>query len=290
MASLLRSRMIEDLRIRNYAQNTTKIYVRCVALFAKYFGRSPAELNEEDIREYQRHLVEEKKSSWTFYNQSVCALRFLYRRTLKKDWSMEHIPFAKRERRLPEVLSYEEVSKLFACVRTVRSRTILQTMYGAGLRLMEAVCLKTSDIDSQRMVIRVRQGKGRRDRYVTLSPTLLETLREYCRACRPQGEWLFPNRKGDAAINHSTVQRACTLAARQAGLRKRVTTHTMRHSFATSLLEAGTDLRKIQVLLGHGSLNTTSVYLHIAVGANAKPSRNEMVDLLAFTKKTPPEK
>lgn len=259
MASLLRTRMIEDLRIRNYAQNTVKTYVHAVASFAKYFGQSPEELNEEHIREYQLYLVDEKKSSWTVFNQSVSALRFLYRKTLKKDWPMEHIPFPRQEKRLPEVLSFEEVSKLFSCVRTVRSRTILQTMYGAGLRLMEAVSLKTSDIDSKRMVIRLRQGKGRRARYVTLSPTLLDTLREYYRACRPEGEWLFPNQKGNGAIDHSTVQRACSLAARKAGLRKRVTTHTMRHSFATSLLESGTDLRTIQILLGHGSLNTTAV-------------------------------
>ncbi len=290
MASLLRTRMTEDLRIRNYSEKTVSIYVRCVAAFAKYFGRSPEELDEGHIREYQVYLVKEKKSSWTFYNQSVCALRFLYRKTLKKNWSMEHIPFPRQERRLPEVLSAQEVSKLFSCVRTLRSRTILQTMYAAGLRLMEAVGLKKSDIDSERMVIRVVQGKGKRDRYVTLSPTLLETLREYYRACHPQGEWLFPNRKGNAAIDHSTVQRACTLASREAGLRKRVTTHTMRHSFATGLLESGTDLRTIQILLGHESLNTTAVYLHIAVGLKEKPSRHEMADLLALTKKTPPEK
>jgi len=289
MASLLRTRMTEDLRIRNYSEKTVSIYVRCVAAFAKYFGQSPEELNEGHIREYQVYLVKEKKSSWTVYNQSVSALRFLYRKTLKKNWSMEHIPFPRQEKRLPEVLSVQEVSKLFSCVRTVRSRTILQTMYAAGLRLMEAVSLKTNDIDSERMVIRVRQGKGKRDRYVTLSPTLLETLREYYRAYRP-GAWLFPNQQGSGPMNHSTVQRACTLAARKAGLRKRVTTHTMRHSFATGLLESGTDLRTIQILLGHESLNTTAVYLHIAVGLKQKPSSREMADLLALTKKTPPEK
>ncbi len=289
MASLLRTRMTEDLRIRNYSEKTVSIYVRCVAAFAKYFGQSPEELNEGHIREYQVYLVKEKKSSWTVYNQSVSALRFLYRKTLKKNWSMEHIPFPRQEKRLPEVLSVQEVSKLFSCVRTVRSRTILQTMYAAGLRLMEAVSLKTNDIDSERMVIRVCQGKGKRDRYVTLSPTLLETLREYYRAYRP-GKWLFPNQQGNGPMNHSTVQRACTLAARKAGLRKRVTTHTMRHSFATGLLESGTDLRTIQILLGHGSLNTTAVYLHIAVGLKQKPSSREMADLLALTKKTPPEK
>ena len=153
---------------------------------------------------------------------------------------------------------------------------------------MESVSLKKSDIDSERMVIRVRQGKGRRDRYVTLSATLLGILREYYKASRPRGEWLFPNRKGTGAINHNTVQKACSLAARKAGLRKRVTTHTMRHSFATSLLEAGVDLRTIQILLGHGSLNTTAIYLHVAVGA--KQSGHKMVDLLELSKKTPPKK
>ena len=288
MASLLRTRLIEDLRIRNYASRTIDIYVRCVALFAKHFGRSPEDLGAEEVREYQLYLREEKKASWAFFNQTVSALRFLYGKTLKHDWLVEQIPYPRQEKRLPDVLSFEEVSKLFSCVRTLMSCTILQTMYGAGLRLMEAVSLKKSDIDSERMAIRVRQGKGRRDRYVTLSATLLETLREYYRASRPKGEWLFPNRKGTGAINHNTVQKACSLAARKAGLRKRVTTHTMRHSFATSLLEAGVDLRTIQILLGHGSLNTTAIYLHVAVGA--KQSGRKMVDLLELSKKTPPKK
>ena len=288
MASLLRTRLIEDLRIRNYASRTIDIYVRCVALFAKHFGRSPEDLGAEEVREYQLYLREEKKASWAFFNQTVSALRFLYGKTLKHDWLVEQIPYPRQEKRLPDVLSFEEVSKLFSCVRTLMSCTILQTMYGAGLRLMEAVSLKKNDIDSERMVIRVRQGKGRRDRYVTLSATLLETLREYYKASKPKGEWLFPNGKGTGAINHNTVQKACSLAARKAGLRKRVTTHTMRHSFATSLLEAGVDLRTIQILLGHGSLNTTAIYLHVAVVA--KQSGRKMVDLLELSKKTPPKK
>ena len=288
MASLLRTRLIEDLRIRNYASRTIDIYVRCVALFAKHFGRSPEDLGAEEVREYQLYLREEKKASWAFFNQTVSALRFLYGKTLKHDWLVEQIPYPRQEKRLPDVLSFEEVSKLFSCVRTLMSCTILQTMYGAGLRLMEAVSLKKNDIDSERMVIRVRQGKGRRDRYVTLSATLLETLREYYKASKPKGEWLFPNGKGTGAINHNTVQKACSLAARKAGLRKRVTTHTMRHSFATSLLEAGVDLRTIQIFLGHGSLNTTAIYLHVAVGA--KQSGRKMVDLLELSKKTPPKK
>jgi site-specific recombinase XerD len=162
MSSILRTRMIEDLRIRNYSERTVEIYVRCVSEFAKHFGQSPEALGEGEIREYQRYLVEEKKSSWAFFNQSVCALRFLYTKTLKKDWLVEHIPFAKREQRLPEVLSIEEVSRLFANVRAVKQRTILQTMYGAGLRLMEALSLEPNDIDSARMAIRIRQGKGRK--------------------------------------------------------------------------------------------------------------------------------
>ena len=287
MSSLLRTRMIEDLRIRNYSERTVEIYVRCVAEFAKHFGQSPEALCEGEIREYQRYLVEVKKASWAFFNQTVCALRFLYTKTLHKDWMVVHIPFPRREKRLPEVLSIEEVSKLFANVRALKQRTILQAMYGAGLRLMEALSLQPKDIDSERMVIRVRQGKGRKDRYVTLSPTLLETLREYYKACCPKkATLLFPNRNGDEPTHPTTVQRACTRAARAAGLSKRVTTHTMRHSFATNLLEAGTDLRTIQLLLGHGSLNTTAIYLHIAIGA--QQSRREMVDLLELSHKTLP--
>ncbi len=288
MSSLLRSRMMEDLRIRNYSTKTVEIYVRCVSEFAKHFGQSPEALEEGEIREYQRFLVDEKKASWAFFNQTVCALRFLYTKTLHKDWLVEHIPFPKQGKRLPEVLSIEEVSKLFANVRALKQRTVLQTMYAAGLRLMEALNLETNDIDSERMVIRIRQGKGRKDRYVTLSPTLLETLRAYYKACRPNGTLLFPNRNGDEHTHPTTVQRACSRAARSAGLTKRVTPHTMRHSFATNLLEAGTDLRTIQVLLGHGSLNTTAIYLHIAIGA--QQSRREMADLLALTNKTLSEK
>jgi len=289
MSSLLRNRFIEDLRIRHYAERTIEIYVYCVAKFAKYFGRSPEQLGEAEIREYQRYLVYEKKASWAFLNQTVCALRFFYTKTLDKDWLVRHIPFPRKERRLPEVLSVEEVSRLLVNVRALKQRTILETMYGAGLRLMETLNLKTADVDSRRMVIRVQQGKGRKDRYVSLSPTLLETLREYYRACRPEGRLLFPSRNGDEPTHPTTVQRACVKAARSAGLNKRVTTHTLRHSFATNLLETGTDLRTIQVLLGHGSIHTTALYLHIAVGT-PQQSRREMTDLLALTKDKRPEK
>lgn len=288
MSSLLRTRMIEDLRIRNYSPLTIKAYVRCVALFAKHFGRSPEDLGVDEIRKYQLHLVEEKKASWAFFNQTVCALRFLYRTSLEKDWPVKHIPHPRGETRLPEVLNPTEVSMFFSCVKGLVHLTIFQTMYGAGLRLSEALNLKPSDIDSERMVIRVDQGKGRKDRYVTMSPTLLEKLREYYKVCHPKGKWLFPNRTKKYPIHMTAVQRACREAARVAGFDKRVTTHTMRHSFATSLLEAGTDLRTIQLLLGHGNLNTTARYLHIAVGA--KQSGHEMVDLLKLSKKKPTKK
>lgn len=291
MASLLRTRLIEELRIRNYSPRTEEIYVRCVALFAKHFGRSPEKLNAEHVREYQHHLVEKKKASWSALNQTVCALRFLYDKILKVDWPVTQIPFAKPERRLPEVLSPSEAARVFSCVRGLMNQTILKTMYGAGLRLMEAVNLKAEDIDSGRMVVRVRQGKGRKDRYVTMSPTLLAALRRYYRACRPKGEWLFPGRSGKKPIHASAVQRECRQAARRAGLRKRVTTHTLRHSYATSLLEAGVDLRRIQLLLGHTSLNTTAMYLHVAVGAQpgAQRSRDEIVDLLKQSQTTTEE-
>lgn len=291
MSSLLRSRMIEELRIRNYSPRTEKTYVRCIALFAKHFGCSPEELNEEHVREYQGYLVEQKKASWSAFNQTVCALRFLYGKILKVDWSVAQIPYSRPESRLPEVLSLSEASRFFSCVRGLVHQTILQIMYAAGLRLTEAVSLKPEDIDSERMVIRVRQGKGRKDRYVTMSPTLLESLRTYYRACRPKGQWLFPNRTGKYPIHITAVQRACRQAAMVAGLRKRVTTHTLRHSYATSMLEAGVNLRAIQVLLGHASLDTTSRYLHVAVGAQAggQRVRGEPVDLLKMTQTTPNE-
>ena len=289
MSSILRTRLIEDLRIRNYSERTVDTYVRCVASFARHFGRSPEALNAEHIREYQRYLTEEKKASWAAFNQTVCALRFLYGQTLNVDWPVKQIPYSRPTKRLPEVLSFSEASKLFSCVHGRIHQTILQTMYGAGLRLMEALNLKPEDIDSERMVIRVRQGKGRKDRYVTLSPTLLETLRTYYRDCRPRGRWLFPNRTGKYPIHATAVQRACKQAAMVAGLRKRVTTHTLRHSYATSLLEMGVDLRTIQVHLGHTSLNTTSIYLHVAVGARpgmgtGVSQAREMPDVLKRTR------
>lgn len=259
----LRQRYLQDLRLRNYAPKTLQTYVECVSLFARYFRRSPEELGPEHIREYQRFLVEEKKCSWSRFNQTVCALRFLYRNTLGRDWAITHIPFPRKQKKLPVVLSREEAAQFLAAIASLKYRTVLSLCYGAGLRISEALHLQVSDIDSKRMMIRVRQAKGHKDRYVMLSPKLLELLREYWKAERPT-TWLFPRRRKDQPLDATTIQLACRLARRDSGVRKPVTPHTLRHSFASHLLEAGANIRTIQLLLGHNSLQTTAVYTHVS--------------------------
>ncbi len=259
----LRQRMIQDLRIRNYSPETIDIYIRQVAAFAKYFGKSPEILGLPHIRQYQVHLIEEAGVSWSVLNQTVCALRFLYKKTLRRHWPIEHLPFAKRPKKLPVVLSVMEVGKVLQGVRILQHRTVLETIYATGLRISEALHLRVQDIDSQRMVIRVEEGKGRKDRYVPLSPTLLGRLRAYWKEYRPP-EWLFPGRSTKTPLTYTSIRRSLFVAATKARIRKRVGPHTLRHSFATHLLEAGVDLRTIQLLLGHASLKTTAVYLHIA--------------------------
>lgn len=269
--------MIEDLRIRNYSPATVKAYVARVAAFAHYFGRSPAVLGPPHVRQYQVHLSEEKHTSWPVFNQTVCALRFLYQTTLKKDWVIKHIPFPKGAKKLPVVLSVKEVGELLAAVKNRKHRAILETLYGAGLRLGEALRIRVSDIDSGRMVVHVREGKGRKDRYVALSPTLLARLREYWKHYRPS-DVLFPGRAPQRPLSPSVVQTAVQEARQKADLRKAVHCHTLRHSFATHLLEAGVDLRTIQMLLGHRSLSTTAIYLHIASTSLQETARSN--DLL----------
>lgn len=259
----LRQRYLQDLRLRNYAPKTLQAYVECVSLFARYFKRSPEDLGPEHIREYQRFLVEVKKCSWSRFNQTVCALRFLYHKTLGRDWAISHIPFPRKQRKLPVVLSRDEVAQFLAAVRRLKYRTILSLCYGAGLRISEALHLKVTDIDSSRMMIRVRQAKGHKDRYVMLSPKLLALLREYWKTERPTS-WLFPGRPKDHPLDASTLQHACRLALHDSGITKQVTPHTLRHSFATHLLEAGANIRTIQLLLGHNSLQTTTVYTHVS--------------------------
>lgn len=259
----LRQRMIQDLRIRNYSPKTIKEYVRRVADFALYFRRSPDLLGPPHIRQFQVHLIEERHSSWAVFNQSVCALRFFYTATLGKDWAIKHIPFPKQPKKLPVILSVPEVAELLGAVENLKHRTLLETLYGAGFRISEATHLRIPDIDSQRMMLRIEQGKGRKDRYVPISPTLLQKLREYWRVYRPT-VWLFPGESLDKPAAISTFQKAFSKARRKVGIKKPVKCHTLRHCFATHLLEAGVDLRTIQIILGHRHLNTTSIYLHVA--------------------------
>ena len=277
----LRQRMIEDLHIRNYSPRTVEIYTRCVAEFAKHFNRSPDQLGIEHIREYQTYLAETKKASWTKYNQTVCALRFLYSITLSRPQLIEHIPFPRQEKKLPVVLSKQELERFFNAVGYLKHRTILMTMYAAGLRISEALALRVSDIDADRMTIFVRQGKGKRDRYTILSQTLLCQLREYWKISKPKS-WLFPGSTLDRPLSPCSVQRASGQARLKARINKPVKTHTMRHCFATHLLEAGTDLRTIQLLLGHAGLATTTVYLHVATAALQSTKRTpDLLDIIA---------
>jgi site-specific recombinase XerD len=255
--------MTQDLRIRNYSDSTMTVYLDRVERFARFFGKSPARLGPEDIRAYQVHLVEERKVSWAMLNQTVCALRFLYRTTLGKDWAVRHIPYAKGEKKLPVVLSRKEVARLLHAAENRKHRTMLMTAYGCGLRLSEVVNLRVGDIDSSRMVVRVRNGKGRKDRYVPLSPALLKALRAYWREYRP-ADHLFPGANASEPFKPRTLGKVCERARSRAGLRKGVSMHTLRHSFATHHLEAGTDLRTLQIILGHNSLATTSIYLHVS--------------------------
>ena len=260
----LRRRMTEDMRVRNLSSHTQATYVQQVSLFARHFNKSPEILGPEEIRSYQVYLTNERKLAPSSIIIAVAALRFLYKITLRKDWSLEEIiPTPKQPQKLPKVLSPEEVLQFLGCVRSIKHRTILTTCYAAGLRVSEAICLKVTDIDSQRMVIRVEQGKGHKDRYVMLSPKLLEALRDWWRVDKPKG-WLFPGDRAGSHIGRQTVEWACQKAHRRCRIPKPITPHSLRHAFAVHLLESGTDVRTIQLLLGHLSLATTANYLRIA--------------------------
>ena len=260
----LRTRMTEDMQIRNLSPHTQASYVQQVSLFARHFNSSPEELGPEDIRSYQVYLTNEKKLAPSSVLIAVSALRFLYRVTLQKDWVFEDmIPAPKKPQTLPVVLSPEEVLHFLDCVQHIKHRTILTSCYAAGLRISETIRLRPNHIDSQRMVIRVEQGKGQKDRYVMLSPKLLEGLRHWWRTERPT-QWLFPGDIPGAPISRSAVEVACQKAHELSGIPKPITPHSMRHAFAVHLLENGTDVRTIQLLLGHRSLATTARYLKIA--------------------------
>ena len=260
--SPLRRRMIEDMTIRKFAPKTQHDYVQRVKNFAAFLGRSPDTASFEDVRRYQLHLATSGVGVPTL-NQSVATLRFFFRVTLKRHDILEHTHFIREPRKLPVVLSPEEVARLLDAAPGLKYKAALSVAYGAGLRAAEVVSLKIGDIDSKRMVIRVEQGKGRKDRYVMLSPHLLELLRAWWKAARPQG-WLFPGRDRVQPMTTRQLNRACHAAAQMAEINKRVSLHTLRHSFATHLLEQNIDVRVIQVLLGHAKLDTTALYTRVA--------------------------
>ena len=285
MMTQLRQRMLEELQRRNYSTGTIRLYLQHVAAFAQHFHRSPDQLGAEEIRRYQLFLIQEKKLAWSSYKQIVCALRFFYAKTLKRPFLLEDIPFPHHEQRLPLILSKGEVERILSAPRRPKTRAILMTLYATGLRRSEVAHLRVSDIDSARMTIFV-QGKGKKDRVVMLSPILLDTLRQYWRLAKPK-YWLFPGRTPDQPISENDVFAVFHNAVRRAGISKHVSPHSLRHSFATHLLEAGVDLRTIQLLLGHRSLKTTARYLHVSqyhVRATASP-----LDSLNLSKK-PSEK
>jgi len=263
----LRQKMLEELQRRNYSHRTAKTYVRIVREFAEHFHQPPDKLGPEQIRQYQAHLFQAKKLAPATVSQYVSALRFLFVKTLRRHFLAEYIPFPKSRRRLPTVLSPEEVTQLIDAAGNLYHRTLLMTLYSTAVRRAELCRLKVQDIDSQRMMIRINQGKGGRDREVPLSPKLLQTLRVYFRWMRPT-TFLFPGTvkgvRADVPITPNVVWLACRQAAQRAGITKRLSPHSLRHSCASHLLEAGADLRTIQVLLGHSRLEHTLIYLHLS--------------------------
>ena len=287
----LRQRMIEDMQIRNLSVHTQKTYILQVGLFSRHFSKSPEGLGPEEIRTYQVYLTNEKELATSSILIAISALRFLYKVTLKKDWDFEEIiPAPKKPQKLPVVLSPEEVIQFLRCVAITKHRVILTTCYAAGLRIAEAVCLTPPAIDSKRMVLRVEQGKGKKDRYVMLSPKLLVILRDWWRVERPR-HWLFPGDRPGQHISKAAVERECQKTQRICKISKPITPHSMRHAFAVHLLEQGTDVRTIQLLLGHRSLATTAKYLRIATSKVC--STSSPLDLLPHpvpleVKPTPP--
>jgi integrase/recombinase XerD len=281
----LRQRMIDDMRVRNYSPRTIKHYVSQVAAFAQYFKKSPEQLGPAHIRSFQVHLID-RGLSWSSFNIAVSALRFFYRVTLKKDWMIEHLPFGKKPKRLPVILGREEVVRLLVAIPDLNHRIMLMTAYSAGLRVSEVARLRVEDIDRQRMLIRVREGKGRKDRYVPLSTTLVEVLSGYAKVGQPS-DWLFPGERDGQYISPRTVSRVCRRAVQAAGIRKPVSMHTLRHCFATHLLESGIDIRTIQKLLGHHRLETTTIYTHVTEAKiRSTPSPLDLLAIDAITKAT----
>lgn len=269
--SPLRQRLIDALHVRHLSSRTEDCYVRAVARFSEFFGRSPARLGPAEIERYLLFLRDEKRVSWCWFNQTVCALRFFYRFVMERPDLVTRIPYGKREQHFPIVLSQDELVRFLDAITNPRDRVILTLLYSAGLRLGEARNLRIRDIDSPRMLIHVVQGKGRKDRYAPLSPLLLALLRDWYRRTAPT-DLFFPNAKDPSRpINASTVQRAIKIAARRAGLTKRISPHTLRHSFATHSLEQGLQTKVIQAMLGHAHSRTTEIYTHVTPALARSP-------------------
>jgi integrase/recombinase XerD len=276
----LRRRMLEELRLRGYRPATIKSYIWAVKKFAEFFRRSPEKLGAEEVRSFLLHMIDTEQLARSTVVQAICALQFLYVHVLHRPCEVKDIAFPKVRRKLPDVLTEKEVEQLLLAASGLKERAILMTLYSAGLRVGEVVQLQPADIDSDTMRIRVRDGKGGKERYVILSATLLEVLREYFRRHRPQ-QWLFYGNTRRNAISARSVERMVTVTAQRAGLKKRVTPHLLRHSFATHLLEHGTNLRYIQELLGHRNLKTTMIYTHVsqkALGRIVSPLDRLLLD------------
>jgi site-specific recombinase XerD len=255
--------MERDLEIRGFSLSTRQAYLARMKAMVRFFMRPPDELTLEDIHAYQLYLTRDCKVGWATFNQSVCAIRFFYGVTLEKDWDIQRIPYQKTGRKLPVVLSCEEVSKLFQVVTNLKHRAILMTAYAGGLRVSEVTHLRVRDVDGQRMMLRVEQGKGRQDRYVMLSHKLLAVLREYWTTYKTR-HWLFAGQNPEQPLTRAAVHKFFHKARLKAGITKKVSVHGLRHSFATHLLESGINIRKIQLLLGHRSLRSTQIYTHVA--------------------------
>ena len=287
----LRQRMLEDLRIRNYAPTTVTCYIRSVAEFAQHFNKPPDQLGPEEIRAWQLFLLQEKRVKLSTYIQAVCALRFFFRNTLHQRIEIDRIPLPRYEKKLPVILSKTEVKALLEAPQNLKHRAMLGTMYGAGLRVSEVASLKVSDLDRERRVIWVRGGKGHKDRQVMLAEPLRDLLAAYWRWKRPT-DWLFPGRNADRPIATNSVFRACEKAARKAGITKPIHPHSLRHAFATHLLDEGVNLLVIQNLLGHAHLKTTARYLHVSDSAvRSTRSPFETLGALDLTRSSkPPER
>jgi len=288
----LRQRMLEDLRIRNYAPTTVACYIRSVAEFARHFNKPPDQLGPEEIRAWQLFLLNEKRVKLSTYIQAVCALRFFYQNTLHRRIEIDRIPLPRYEKKLPVILSKAEVKALLEAPKNLKHRAMLATMYAAGLRVSEVASLKMSDLDRERRVIWVRGGKGHKDRQVMLAEPLRDLLAAYWRWKRPTN-WLFPGRNPDFPIATKSVFRACQKAARKAGISKPIHPHSLRHAFATHLLDEGVNLLVIQTLLGHAHLTTTARYLHLSDSA-VRSTRSPLetlgsLDLVRAASTVPPQ-